>query len=201
MVEIKDRNHKGKQGAYTADDHARHSFLKRTALPGLRWGKVPGEHDQRMLFLGHLKTLSDASDKAQLQAWVDAHNRTRKRKSLLADRQVQRSILEWASINTSASGVRSRRGCDGDDDNCSRSDRCDARHEHDGRHHARGRAASAERGRGGRNGRTGRCWQRRIGASEGCQIQHGNSGRAHAFQATNSAARPALGQGTGTRRA
>ena len=51
MLEIKDRNHKGKQGAYTADDHARHSFLKRTALPGLRWGKVPvpGEHDQRTL--------------------------------------------------------------------------------------------------------------------------------------------------------
>jgi hypothetical protein len=51
MVEIKDRNHKGKQGAYAADDHARHSFLKRTALPGLRWGKVPvpGEHDQRTL--------------------------------------------------------------------------------------------------------------------------------------------------------
>jgi len=45
MVEIKDRNHKGKQGAYTADDHARHSFLKRTALPGLRWGKVPGDDD------------------------------------------------------------------------------------------------------------------------------------------------------------
>ncbi len=33
MVEIKDRNHtEGKQGAYTADDYARHSFLKRTAL-------------------------------------------------------------------------------------------------------------------------------------------------------------------------
>ena len=100
MLEIKDRNHKGRQGAYSADDHARNSFLKRTALPGLRWGKVPGEHDQRMLFLGQLKTLSDESDKARLQAWVDAHSRARKRKSLLTDRLVQRSILEWASNNT-----------------------------------------------------------------------------------------------------
>ena len=51
MLEIKDRNHKGRQGAYSADDHARNSFLKRTALPGLCWGKVPvpGEHDQRTL--------------------------------------------------------------------------------------------------------------------------------------------------------
>ena len=50
MVEIKVRNHKGKQGAYTADDHVRHSFLKRTALPGLRWGKVPvpGEHQRTL---------------------------------------------------------------------------------------------------------------------------------------------------------
>ena len=50
MLEIKDRNHKGKQGAYTADDHVRHSFLKRTALPGLRWGKVPvpGEHQRTL---------------------------------------------------------------------------------------------------------------------------------------------------------
>ena len=74
--------------------------MKRTALPGLRWGKVPGEHDQRMLFLGQLKTLSDQSDKARLQAWVDAHSRARKPKSLLTDRLVQRSILEWASNNT-----------------------------------------------------------------------------------------------------
>jgi hypothetical protein len=31
MFEIKDRNHKGRQGAYPADDSARVSFLKRTA--------------------------------------------------------------------------------------------------------------------------------------------------------------------------
>jgi len=50
MVEIKVRNHKGRQGAYSADDHARNSFLKRTALPGLRWGKVPvpGEHQRTL---------------------------------------------------------------------------------------------------------------------------------------------------------
>jgi transposase len=47
MLKIKDRNHKGKQGAYSADDAARFSFLKRTALAGLRWRKLPAEEDKK----------------------------------------------------------------------------------------------------------------------------------------------------------
>jgi hypothetical protein len=43
MLEIKDRNHNLTQFTYSADDAARVSFLKRTALPGLRWGKLPAD--------------------------------------------------------------------------------------------------------------------------------------------------------------
>jgi hypothetical protein len=52
LLEIKHRNHKGTQGAYSADDAARVSFLKRTALPGLRWGKLPAEEDKKKKFMG-----------------------------------------------------------------------------------------------------------------------------------------------------
>jgi hypothetical protein len=49
MLEIKDRNHTGRQGAYFADNAARASFLKHTALLGLRWGKLPAEEEQKKI--------------------------------------------------------------------------------------------------------------------------------------------------------
>ena len=89
MLEIKDRNHTGRQGAYFADNAARASFLKHTALLGLRWGKSGRGGTEKNI----------KRHRNQLKKWVDTYNRSRKRKSAVKDRMTERSILAWAALN------------------------------------------------------------------------------------------------------
>ena len=49
---IRARNHQGRPGRYRGEDTARVRFIDGWVMPSLLRGKLPTEHDDRMLFLG-----------------------------------------------------------------------------------------------------------------------------------------------------
>ena len=55
---IRARNHQGRPGRYRGEDTARVRFIDGWVMPSLLRGKLPTEHDDRMLFLGPKATLA-----------------------------------------------------------------------------------------------------------------------------------------------
>jgi hypothetical protein len=73
---IRGRNHQGRPGPYRGDDTARVRVIEGWVMPSLLRGKLPREHDGRMLFLGPKATLATAAQ-VELAAWArDVNNRS-----------------------------------------------------------------------------------------------------------------------------
>jgi hypothetical protein len=95
---MKDRQAQGKSrsGRYKADDTARLKFIHCSARPLLYKGKLPLDHDMRMLELGPIEDLS-GRDKIDVEQWVRIHHTDPRSKHKLQTLDV----LQQTSILTS----------------------------------------------------------------------------------------------------
>ena len=97
---IRGRNHQGRPGRYRGDDTARVRFIEGWVMPSLLRGKLPREHDDRMLFLGPKATLATAAQ-VELAAWArDVNNRSASSAEELANPAYPQQTLRYLLTKT-----------------------------------------------------------------------------------------------------
>ena len=97
---IRARNHQGRPGRYRGEDTARVRFIDGWVMPSLLRGKLPTEHDDRMLFLGPKATLAIAAQ-VELAAWArDVNNRSASSAEELANPAYPQQTLQYVLTKT-----------------------------------------------------------------------------------------------------
>ena len=97
---IRARNHQGRPGRYRGEDTARVRFIDGWVMPSLLRGKLPTEHDDKMLFLGPKATLAIAAQ-VELAAWArDVNNRSASSAEELANPAYPQQTLQYVLTKT-----------------------------------------------------------------------------------------------------
>ena len=99
---MRDRQAQGKSrsGRYVAADSARLKWINSVALPALHLGKLPSEHDMKMLRCGPLQDLQGVEHE-QLQRWITRFHKDPRNQDPVKNLTPwqQTSLLEWAASN------------------------------------------------------------------------------------------------------